>query len=143
MSTSNAAALAVRSTSPREVLMPKALTVTRAPADAQAQSIVIKRDRQADLKFGDAKLILTVETEPVPVQFGSEEQRWRVYRLFENSWRSRAVVAQEGHSNVQGETVRYGATVCSNGVEVWEAMGGMDELKDVLAEIGWPAVEEI
>jgi hypothetical protein len=130
--------------------MPRALKITRAPVKAVFREIDIKRDREPDIRFTRGRLLLTVETEPGrydpqrsihATRLGGE--RWRVYRLFENETHDRAVVASEGHSTVPGETTRYGAKICKSGADVWEAMGKYDELKPILAELNWPAVEEI
>ena len=121
--------------------LPKSSKPIAAPA--AVKTIELRRDGKPDLRIEQGRHILTVETEPVQARFLEDGRRWRVYRLYENAPGSVAVVAEEGHSTYANETVRYNAIVCKDGVDVWEAMGKMDELKPVLAELGWPAVETI
>lgn len=142
MSQPNAAVLAAPSNSPIEVGMHKALMITRAPSDSGGDFFV-KRDGKPDLFIKNGRLLLTVETEPVVAHRLLEKKRWRVYRLYESEFSKKLVVANEGRSTEEGETTRYSAEVCANGADAWEAMGRIEELKPVFADLKWPAVEEI
>lgn len=121
--------------------MARAAKITRAPL-ADYGPIHVKREGKADLLIDRGRLLLTVETVPVEKK-PIGPKRWRVYRLFENETHTVAVVSEEGHSSSQDERVRFDATVCRNGADVYEAMGRIEELKPVLAEVQWPAVEVI
>ncbi len=153
MSTSNAAVLAA-SNSRNEVTMPKAESITRAP-ESEFSDILIKRDGEADLMLEKGRLLLTVETKPAGLIANAMTQRWKIYRLYGGKpplikdrfgktppFRT-LVVAEEGHSNREGETTRYSARVCGGAVEVWEAMGKLDELKSELAALNLPVVERV
>jgi hypothetical protein len=145
MSRSISAIQAVPSNSPVEVDMPKALEIVRAPT-SDPGDILVKRDGKPDLLIRKGRLLLTVKTEPSMAGWAEPagSKRWRVYRMFElGSGDLRVVIAIEGHSTVPGETTLYSAEICEDGAEIWRTMGKLDELKPVLAELNWPAVEEI
>lgn len=121
--------------------MARAQKITRAPLQ-NFGPIHIKREGDADLLIENGRLLLTVETVPVSKsQLGPK--RWRVYRLFVNDVGNAAVVSDEGHSSVEGERVRFDASVCRTGIEIWNAMGKIEELKSVLADLQWPVVEKL
>ena len=131
-----------------EVDMPKALKVTRAPS-GEPSTLVVRRDGKPDLQF-DGVLLLTVETEPIPSMPPSLNQgknRWKKFFLYkQHSFFASSitlVVAEEGHSNVSTEVTRYSATVCHDGADAWTAMGAIEELKEVFADVGFPAVERL
>jgi hypothetical protein len=145
---SQTAVPADRSTPKDEVRMPKAVKIAR-DASPDVGEILVKRDGQPDLLVKSGRRILTVETQPVGP---AGSQRWKVFKLYEtvhylpmlmNRGETRAIVAEEGHSEKKGETTRYNAYVCKNGVGIWESMDKMDELKPVLSELGWSVVEEL
>ena len=126
--------------------MPKALKITRAPS-ADAGPVLMKREGKLDLVVNAARPLLTVETEPVGHDL-DDGKRWRVYRLYENEsgtalGRDKLVVAEEGHSTWPGESTRYSVTICEDGAKAWLAMGRIEELKPILAELNWPAVETL
>ena len=132
--------------------MPKAMNVVRPTVLKRYGQILIKRDGHADLLVKRARLVLSVETAPIS-QSRHGASRWKVFHVYEiepdypdsldSSKRGKAVVSEEGHSSREGEVVRYSAYVCDTGVQIWEAMGKIEELKPVLAEMNWAVVEEL
>lgn len=151
---SRAADRAASSIPPNEVSMALLSSVVRAP-DAEFADIHIKRDGEPDLLIQQGRLLLTAETAPRGSSPINPNKRWKVFRLYgrkatggtdRNGRRdvySRFVVAEEGHSTMLGETVRFSAKVCGSAVEAWEAMGRFDELKEHFADLGIPVVERI
>jgi hypothetical protein len=129
--------------------MPKALKVTRAPS-GEPSTLVVRRDGKPDLQF-EGVLLLTVETEPIPLMPPSRSwgrNRWKKFFLYKANLstvplRAGLIVVEEGHSSVSTEVTRYSATVCKGGAEAWVALDAMEELKEVFADIGFPAVERL
>ncbi len=131
--------------------MAQVSSVDRAPTDTNGSRITIRRDGEPDLQIERGYLLLTVETTPRGSSPSLSNKRWKVYRLYgtRRVWDpvmgdfDRLVVAEEGHSSMKGEKVRYTAHVCSDAVEAWTAMGKLDELKEPFAELGLPVVQKI
>ena len=124
--------------------------------DATEEKVVIRRDGEADLELERAWQLLEVSTAPrnslIHNPGSGPGKRWKVYRLYgtRRIWApiikehfDHLVVAEEGHSTLQGEKVRYSATICSNPVEAWTAMGKLDELKESFAELDLPVVQKL
>jgi hypothetical protein len=128
--------------------MPKASAIARPAILPRYSEVLVRRDGLADLLIKRGRLVLSVDTVASTSRQGA---RWKVYRVFEVEpdymasleGKRKAVVAEEGHSTVSGEMTRYAAYVCKNGVEIWEAMGKMEELKPVLTEMKWQVIEEL
>lgn len=152
MSRSDAAARAAFSNPRSEVRMALVSSVVRAP-ESNFSEITIKRDGEPDLVLGSGRLLLTVETSPRGSSPAHPNKRWKLYRLYgteplggmygnREPYRQ-LVVAEEGHSSLEGETVRYYAYVCESAVKAWDAMGKLDELKQPFADLGLRVVERI
>lgn len=151
---SDAADRAAFRSSPNEVRMALLSEIERAPESDFAE-IHIRRDGEPDLVLGHGRLLLTAKTTPRGSSPSHPNKRWKVYRLYATKPASavdrtgrrdpygRLVVTEEGHSSLEGETIRHSARICSSPIEAWEVMGKIDELKDWFAELGLPVVMRI